>query len=559
MLLFFVLTKFAFSPFIHDAIACQSDPQADIVSDKTLPLGSEIDLDSALFNYTGNPLLYEWYGPFPRATGSSVFEFIPEGLYSVSLLTFDGIQRSRPYSLYYSVVHDFSIWLSVRDSRVQVTWPQWRGTDHYSVYRSDAGNPSSFTKIADVPSYQASYLDYTSKEATFLYVVGAYVKGQWRYSDVKSVHAPLRMGTGCVNYAPVIYSPPITQGTVGIEYTYDANATDPNGDMLVYSLAGPPAGMTINAQSGLIRWVPKSLGDYDITVNVSDGRRGKTSQTFVIEVDELPPLNRPPVAHAGGPYTSDIGHAILFDGSASYDPDGDPLMYAWSFGDGASGSGVSPSHAYGAAGTYPVTLTVSDGKGGTSSDTTTATVNQCLQPTAQISANPSAVSPGDPCALIWSTGNATSVSIDKGIGTVSASGTVTVCLRTTTTYTITASSSCGTASQSVSVIVNQPPTVNITAVPGTIVAGQTSQLSWTSTNAATITIDQGIGSVTPNGYLAVSPTITTTYTVTATGPGGTATASAMVIVNHPPLVSITVSAALPGSFMAGHISQLTWT
>ncbi|WP_216214000.1 M4 family metallopeptidase [Amycolatopsis aidingensis] len=54
-----------------------------------------------------------------------------------------------------------------------------------------------------------------------------------------------------------------------------------------------------------------------------------------------------------------------FDGSGSSDPDGSVVSYAWDFGDGQSGSGVSPSHTYGEAGTYSVVLTVTDDEGNT--------------------------------------------------------------------------------------------------------------------------------------------------------------------------------------------------
>ena len=51
-----------------------------------------------------------------------------------------------------------------------------------------------------------------------------------------------------------------------------------------------------------------------------------------------------------------------FDGGSSSDPDNDQLTYSWDFGDGSSGSGRNATHVYASAGTYAVTLTVSDGK-----------------------------------------------------------------------------------------------------------------------------------------------------------------------------------------------------
>jgi PKD repeat protein len=60
-------------------------------------------------------------------------------------------------------------------------------------------------------------------------------------------------------------------------------------------------------------------------------------------------------------------NVCTFDGSGSVDPDGSIASYAWNFGDGTTGTGVNPSHAYTAAGSYVVTLTVTDNRGGTAS------------------------------------------------------------------------------------------------------------------------------------------------------------------------------------------------
>jgi chitodextrinase len=78
------------------------------------------------------------------------------------------------------------------------------------------------------------------------------------------------------------------------------------------------------------------------------------------EKEQMTPANNVPLANPGGPYLAAINTAIAFDGSASSDPDGDPLTYTWNFGDGTTDTGVQPSHSYAAAGIYDVCLTVND-------------------------------------------------------------------------------------------------------------------------------------------------------------------------------------------------------
>ena len=83
--------------------------------------------------------------------------------------------------------------------------------------------------------------------------------------------------------------------------------------------------------------------------------------------------NHAPAANPGGPYRSE--DVVSFDGTASYDPDGDALTYAWDLGDGSTATGEQPTHTYAADGTYTVTLTVTDARGAASAPVqTTATI-----------------------------------------------------------------------------------------------------------------------------------------------------------------------------------------
>jgi len=81
--------------------------------------------------------------------------------------------------------------------------------------------------------------------------------------------------------------------------------------------------------------------------------------------------NTPPVAS----FTSSCtGLSCTFSGAGSSDADGSIVSYAWTFGDGGTGSGLQPAHSYTAAGSYTVGLTVTDDKGASNSKTATVTV-----------------------------------------------------------------------------------------------------------------------------------------------------------------------------------------
>jgi hypothetical protein len=103
----------------------------------------------------------------------------------------------------------------------------------------------------------------------------------------------------------------------------------------------------------------------------------------------------------------------------------------------------------------------------------------------------------------------------------------------------------------------EPPTASITADPDSIFLGESATLSWDSTNADLVTIDQGIGAVDPIGSLTVSPEETTTYTITAANDGGQAQASVTITVTNPvPTVEISAD---PAIILYGESSTLFWT
>ena len=98
------------------------------------------------------------------------------------------------------------------------------------------------------------------------------------------------------------------------------------------------------------------MGTFTVALTVNDGTVSSAPALATVTIS-----NQAPTADAGGPYAGVRNQAITLSGSSSSDPDGDALTYAWDFGDGATGSGVAPAHAYATVGTFTVALTVNDG------------------------------------------------------------------------------------------------------------------------------------------------------------------------------------------------------
>jgi len=81
----------------------------------------------------------------------------------------------------------------------------------------------------------------------------------------------------------------------------------------------------------------------------------------------------------------------------------------------------------------------------------------------------------------------------------------------------------------------EPPSILFfTATPAEIDSGASSTLKWDVKDAASVTIDQGIGEVAASGSKELSPSKTTAYTLTATNAGGTLTKAMVLYVKEPP-------------------------
>jgi len=165
--------------------------------------------------------------------------------------------------------------------------------------------------------------------------------------------------------------PPIASFTYTCSgYTVDFDASASSGTKLSYDWDfgddTPPGSGEFPSHTYV-----EEADTYEVTLSVTD-KFGVTSLT-TIQYLTVPcePINQPPVAS----FTYDsVDLTCDFDGSGSYDPDGNINTWEWIFDDGGTGSGELVSHSYVEAGTYTVTLTVTDNEGATDTDTQEVTV-----------------------------------------------------------------------------------------------------------------------------------------------------------------------------------------
>jgi RHS repeat-associated protein len=127
---------------------------------------------------------------------------------------------------------------------------------------------------------------------------------------------------------PAITSFPPTQISVGATYVYLAQASNPSGNPLAYTLSMAPQGMLLNPQTGALSWTPTAsqTGIQSVILRVTDGIGNYLTQSFSIMVTASSP-NRQPVSTSQPPQDATIASPIAYRFSA-VDPDGDDLIYS---------------------------------------------------------------------------------------------------------------------------------------------------------------------------------------------------------------------------------------
>ena len=166
---------------------------------------------------------------------------------------------------------------------------------------------------------------------------------------------------------PSFTSRPPTSATEGVVYTYDADATDPEGETLAYSLVRNPAGTRINAKTGVINWVPgdNPPATVNFTVRATElGDKGQSvEQRFSVSVRVI---NDQPVITSVAP-AEGVENSLYQYQLEVTDPDDSTNQLTFDLSNQPSGMTISNTGLVewlpgeGSAGEYTFKVTVQDG------------------------------------------------------------------------------------------------------------------------------------------------------------------------------------------------------
>src|SRR6266516_3422951 len=417
----------------------------------------------------------------------------------------------------------------------------------------DAAPPPEFTLVNvlsdNVFIHEANYLVSATARS---------VDPQWRWtfnqpSTWLATVLALNPGTAPTNQPPVAA---FSSSCSALTCSFTSTSSDPDGSIASYSWAfGDGATSTVQNPSHSYA----AAGSYNVTLTVTDNQGATNAVSHSVTVAAG---TQPPVAA----FSSSCRALTCSFTSTGSDPDGSIASYSWAFGDGATSTVQNPSHSYAAAGSYTVTLTVTDNQGATNAVSHSVTVTAANQPpVAAFSSSCSALTcsftstSSDPDGTIasysWTFGDGATSTVQNPSHTYAAGGTYTV------TLTVTDNQSAA----------NQAPTANFTfscsglscsftstsSDPDGSIAGY----SWNFGDATTSTAQN------PSHSYAAAGTYNVTLTVTDNqGATNSVTHSVtLAAANQPPVAAFSSScSALTCSFTStssdpdGTIASYSW-
>ena len=346
----------------------------------------------------------------------------------------------------------------------------------------------------------------------------------------------------------------VTVGKAPLSVVFSsAGSGDTDGTIASTTWAFGDGGTSTQASPTHVYNVP---GPYTAVLTVTDD----LGATATASVNIVANANQAPTAVANAtPAGGQAPLIVNFSSASSADSDGTIVSRSWNFGDGNGSSAANPQYTYSAAGTYDVTLTITDDNGATDTDTLQIVVSPVpnVPPTAVLDATPtsgkrnltvafssagSSDSDGTITSRAWTFG-------DGGTSTT-ANPSHTYLVAGTYTATLTVTDNAGgidTKSVIITVTPNQPPTAAATATPSTRKVGQSvafssvgsGDIDGTIASYAWVFGDGGTSaSANPSHTYTAPGTYVAELTVTDdTGDTATATANVTVLANQPPVAA----------------------
>ncbi|MGH8656305.1 MAG: PKD domain-containing protein [Gammaproteobacteria bacterium] len=276
-----------------------SAPVANAGPDQSVFVNTTVQLDgSQSSDADGDPLTYRWSLLNKPANSAAVlandqavnpsFTVDKPGSYTVQLIVNDGTVDSPPDQI---VVSQNSRPVANAGADQTATVGDTVTLDGNGSQDADGDNLSFAWSLITQPANGAVTLTGADTATpTFIPDQAGEYTAQLIVSDGQLDSNPdtalVTVNAAPMNQPPQITSTPVITATVGTPYSYDAAATDPEGDALICSLTVSPSGMTIDSATGLINWTPNAAGDAPVRVQVADSEGAMATQSFTVTVSE---------------------------------------------------------------------------------------------------------------------------------------------------------------------------------------------------------------------------------------------------------------------------------
>ncbi len=393
------------------AAANNTAPTANAGADQTVVGGTRVTLDgSASSDPQNHALTYAWAqtGGSPTVAfdaGSSTPTFVAPVVAADTTLTFSltvtdsGGLASAPDTVTVTVTAntaptanagadrraaegatvtlDGSASYDPENQTLTYAWSQTGGTPDVNLTAANTAKPT-FT----APSSLAS-------DATLTFTLTVTDPGGLESTDTVTITVP----TAVNNTAPTANAGPDRTVATGMTVTLDGSASsDPEGEALTYAWT-QTAGTNVTLSSATAArptfTAPDSASTLTFSLTVTAGGMTSSADTVTITVQ----ANTAPTANAGPDRTAATGAKVRLDGSASSDPEGETLSFAWTQTGGtnvtlSNATAVRPTFtAPDSASTLTFSLTVTAGGMTSAADTVTITVQASTAPTANAGAD----------------------------------------------------------------------------------------------------------------------------------------------------------------------------